>query len=181
MVKPLAVRGARLLGMTFSPDGQYVAVGSTHGLMILNSQDYSIAGILPYGSTLKIAFTPDGLKAYSPVNEIPAVAVIQLGVEVRALRLASRDSRKQALEIGIVTSPDLNAESIDPESLRLDGVPVQRSGTGALDASVDGIAGFAGHTLIVHFKVEGGRQLSRLSLVGKTYSGMPVKGTVDAM
>jgi YVTN family beta-propeller protein len=106
LVRSVAVRGARLLGMTFSPDGQYVAVGSTHGLLLLDSRSYSIVATSPYGSTLKIAFTPDGSKAYSPVNEIPAIAVIQVSVEVRALRLSNRDDRDHALEIGIVTGPD---------------------------------------------------------------------------
>jgi hypothetical protein len=178
--RAVAVRGGRVQGITFSPDGESVAVGLTNALLLLRTKDLTIAASLPVGSTGRLAFTADGLKAYSPVNGRPAVAVIQLGMEVQTLRLTDRDNRDRTLTLGITTGPDYHAESIDPGSLRLNGIPVQRTAIGAPAASVEGLVGFGGHSLIVHFKMDGAQAASKMTLVGKTYSGMPIRGTVDS-
>lgn len=180
-LRAVAVRGGRVQGITFSPDAEYVAVGLTDALLVLRTKDLTIAASLPVGSTGRLAFTADGLRVYSPVNGRAAVAVIQVGVEVQALRLTGRKEGDQALTIGIPTGPDYHAESIDPGSLRLDGVPVNRTETGALAASVEGLVGFPGHSLIVHFTMDGAKSGSKMTLVGKTYSGMPIRGMVDAL
>jgi DNA-binding beta-propeller fold protein YncE len=104
LARAVALRGGRVQGITFSPDGVSVAIGLTNALLLVRSKDFAVTASLPVGSTGRLAFTPDGLKAYSPVNGRPTVAVIQiqLGVEVRALRLTDREDRDQTLTLAQV-------------------------------------------------------------------------------
>jgi hypothetical protein len=180
LARVIGMRGARLQGITFSPDGEYVAVGTTDHLLLIRSTNFAMVASVPVESTGRIAFTADGLKAYSPVNEKSAVAVIQIGVQVRALRLTDRQDRDQTVTLGITPGENYDAKSIDPESLRLEGVGVQRTAEGAPAVSIEGLVGFHGHCLVVHFKMEGAKTASKMTLVGRTYAGMLIRGTVES-
>jgi hypothetical protein len=178
LIRVIGIRGARLQGISFSPDGEYAAVGATDHLIPLRKKDFAIAASVPMESTGKIAFTVDGLKAYSPVYQKSAVAVVKIGAEVRVLRLTDREDRDQTLTLAITPGPDDDAKSIDPSSLRLDGVGVQRTASGAPGVSIEGLGGFDGHCLIAHFETDGVKGGSKMTLIGRTYSGMPIRGTV---
>jgi YVTN family beta-propeller protein len=172
LVRAIGFKGTRLQCTTFSHDGTLAAVGSTTQLMLLRPSDQAVLTSVPMNSSGKIAFTADDGKAYVPLTTKSALAVIQIVIQIRAVRMANRADKDGLLQLAIPTSPEFDAEAIDPSSLHLRGKATK-------DASIQGLAGLQGHSLVVRFDWDQAQPAAPMIITGKTYSGIPIRATVE--
>jgi YVTN family beta-propeller protein len=179
LVRRIGVRGARLLRCSFSPTREFAAITTSDRLILMSTANFSLVATLPFKSHGRVAFSSDG-NGFLPLPFQSAVAVLRFVVPVRVLHLENDALPDDAFELAIVGDPKLEeAKYIDPTTIRLGGEPVRKTAAGSLDASLKALTGYLGDSLIVRFNKSAFRGGSPLVLEGKTYSGLPVRGTVD--
>lgn len=178
-LRSVGVRGANPKYVVFSADGQLILV-ATGSNMILMSNDLRVVSSLPLLSSGRVAFAHDGKLAYVPATTISSVAVVQMALTIRAVRLADRGDSDETFPVAIVNGPDFEATSVDPTTLRMGGEAVKHNQKGVLMASIEVVTGFEGNSLIVHFGRRAGIVHSP-EIEGMTYAGMRVRGVVEGL
>jgi len=180
LVRSIGVRGARLIGCSFSPNGEVAAITSSERLILMSVKSMSSIGSLRLASPSKMAFSADGSLGYLALPGESAIAVVQLVVPIRAILLNNPGAPNDTFQVAIVNDAEKEtAGQIDPSTLLLGGKAGERSSTGNIDASLGGITGFDGNSLVVRFSNKARKMGGPLVIEGKTYSGIPVRGDLD--
>jgi YVTN family beta-propeller protein len=180
LVQSIGVRGARFNNIAISPNGEFAAIEASDRLMLMSTKSLSFIGTLPLKSFSKVAFSSNGSLGFLALPLQSAVAVLQFVLPIRVLRMANNAPSEEPFELAVICDSKLEeAKWIDPATLRLGGEPVRHNSAGSLDASLKYFDGFSGDSLIVRFNRSAIKEGSPMVLEGKTYSGIPVRGTLD--
>jgi YVTN family beta-propeller protein len=175
----VAMQGTRLECVTFAPEDKLALVATTDQLLFMEPSTLRILRTVPVHSSGHIAFSRDGDVAYAPLLVRWEVAIIPMRFHVRAFKVNPTVPSPDIVTVGIVSTATFNAMSIDPGTLRLGDQEVRRNSQGFLEASVEKLANFEGHSLVVGFHVNATERRAILPLEGRTYAGVPIHGQVE--
>ena len=154
-----------------------LATGSR--LLLLDRSKFRIIGSVPLTSSGKVAVTRDQTRAYAPASNEECIAVLELARQVTAMPMANPGNSGETLPVAVLTTSDFDATSVDPTTLTLNGIPVERTGTGPVAATYGHIQGVNGLELIVNFPARELKPNSKAVLEGKTFSGISIRSTVQ--
>ncbi len=109
---------------TFLPRTRLAAVGTGDQLLFFDSRTLKPAGSMPIPTIGGLAYTSDGLRAYAPLREQGAVAVLEMFLTA-VVRVASHESivQRAGSLIRLVLDSTINVRDVDPASIRFAGAP----------------------------------------------------------
>ncbi len=176
-LRTIAFPGTWIGCPTFLPNGTPLVAGS-NSLFMLDPEKPRILASTTITTSSKVVITKDGSLAYAPGGDSGRVSVLQCAFRVRATLQDDQAASGDTVSLAILTTPDFEARSVDPNTLLLGGKAVQPTRLGMLQASLIPISGLSGEHLVVKFPITAVRGRSEVQLVGKTYAGLPISALV---